>query len=177
VARFNTFEKENDRELPTRIGIHAGFLSLGNVGHDLYHLEYRPLGDVVNTAQRLEALNKRLGTRILVSEEVLGQLAGFIFRPLGRFTLAGKEQPVAVCELIGRTTDVEPHKLQLCQQFERALATFHTRAFDEAADLFQQLSANGESDDPALFFFRKCQDYLAKPPPADWDGTVDLKKK
>ena len=177
MARFNTLEKENDCELPTRIGVHAGYVLLGNVGDDLYHLEYRALGDVVNTTQRLDNLNKLLGTRILVSAEVLDQLENFFFRPLGRFQPAGKKMPVAVCELIGRTNDVGPEQRELCRRFERALAVFHNRAFDEAAEMFQRLSTDGAMDGPAQFFMGQCQEFADKPPSADWDGTVRLTKK
>jgi adenylate cyclase len=49
--------------LPTRIGLHCGEVVLGNVGAG-EHFEYRAVGDIVNTAQRIEDLNKRLGTRV-----------------------------------------------------------------------------------------------------------------
>ena len=177
VARFNAREKENDRELPTRIGVHAGDLLLGNLGEDFFHLEYRPVGDVVNTAQRLDNLNKQLGTRILASEDVLDQIEDIFFRPLGRFRLAGKEKPVGVCELIGRPNEVGQAQRKLCRRFARALAVFHSRAFEEAAELFHGLSVNGVTDGPALFYADKCQEYIDQPPPSDWDGTVSLEVK
>ncbi|NNG45717.1 MAG: adenylate/guanylate cyclase domain-containing protein, partial [Deltaproteobacteria bacterium] len=43
--------------LPTRIGLHSGEIVLGNVGAG-HHFEYRPVGDIVNTATRIEGLNK-----------------------------------------------------------------------------------------------------------------------
>lgn len=171
VARFNQSEKANDRELPTRMGLHAGYLSLGNVGA-VDHFEYRPVGDAVNTAARLEALNKQLGTSILVSEEVLDQIEDFVARPLGRFMLAGKSQPVAVCELIGRVNEVHSRKILMCAHFKRALEAFQRGAFDESWELFQRLAAQGTKDGPARFYRRLCQQYRANPPEEGWDGTV-----
>ena len=99
VRRFN--ETPRPLRLPTRIGLHAGDMFLGSVGA-FNHYEYRPTGDMVNTASRIEGLNKYLGTGILASEEVSDQLAGFVFRELGQFLLAGKSKPVLIRELICR---------------------------------------------------------------------------
>ncbi len=51
--------------LQTRFGVDWGRVALTTVGaHG--HYEYRAVGDAVNTANRIQELNKRLGTRILV---------------------------------------------------------------------------------------------------------------
>jgi adenylate cyclase len=75
VQRF--IQSASSWQIPTRIGLHSGAMLLGNVGA-LDHYEYRAVGDIVNTSSRIEGLNKQLGTRILVSEEVLDQLAGLL---------------------------------------------------------------------------------------------------
>ena len=104
VEQFN--QPLDDRELPIRIGMHSGYISLGNVGA-MDHFEYRPVGDIVNTASRMEGLNKFLSTRILVSAEVLDQLDGFSSRPLGKFILAGKSKPVEVIRI-----DLQSRRIQ-----------------------------------------------------------------
>ena len=60
--------------LHTRIGINTGSVIGGTVGH-ADRLSYTLLGDAVNTASRLQEMNKQHGTRILVSATTL-QLAG-----------------------------------------------------------------------------------------------------
>jgi adenylate cyclase len=173
VDRFNQSEGQYGRELPTRMGIHAGYLSMGNVGA-VDHYEYRPVGAAVNTAARLEALNKRLGTTILISEAVLEQVSDFVFRPLGHFMLAGKSESVAVYELIGHKNEVDAHKRLLLETFAQALEAFQRGAFDAAFEIFQRLLSDGMTDGPASFYCGLCRRFAKQSPHGDWNGTIDM---
>ena len=83
----------------TRIGVHTGPAVVGNFGGETFS-QYTAHGDAVNTAARLEAANKTLGTRICVSAETVAQIPGFIGRPAGSLTLKGKKQTIEVFEPI-----------------------------------------------------------------------------
>ena len=75
------------------------------------------IGDIANTASRIEALNKQLGTRLLASAEVVGELDDFLVRPLGEFRLAGKHGVVSVVEIMGLAESASMAQLSLCGRF------------------------------------------------------------
>ncbi len=81
----------------TRIGVHTGTVTIGNVGSEGM-FDYRALGDAVNTASRLESVNRHLGTRVCVSGATAEACEGFAGRPVGDLLLKGKERPVAAFE-------------------------------------------------------------------------------
>lgn len=85
--------------LRIRIGIHSGEALVGNFGSPL-KLDFTAIGDTVNTASRLEGLNKQFGTSILIS----GSTAAFVedvvqTRPLGESMLKGKSTGTLVFEV------------------------------------------------------------------------------
>lgn len=81
----------------TRIGIHTGEVTVGNFGGSTI-FDYRALGDPVNTAARLESVNKQLGTQVCVSEATLSGCPEVAARPVGRLVLKGKTRPLMVYE-------------------------------------------------------------------------------
>ena len=76
----------------SRAGVHTGEIVLGGVGSG-DKMEYTALGDAVNVAARLEALNKECGTRVLLSEETRRELGESIqTEAAGSFVLKGKKE-------------------------------------------------------------------------------------
>jgi adenylate cyclase len=178
VSAVDHFNEGSGRfALPTRIGLHSGRLLLGSVGA-IDHYEYRAVGDIVNTATRIEGLNKHLETRVLVSAEVLHGLEGLTTRELGSFLLAGKSKPIVVHELIGKAAEATSSDRERCAIFAGALAAFRRRAWSDAVRLWEEsLRSCGGEDGPSRFYLRWCAERAAESMPASWDGVVRMDQK
>lgn len=89
-ARFQAQQRDQGIELGvTRIGINSGPAIVGNFGGG-DRFDYTAHGDAINTAARLEAANKMLGTTICVAAGTAGQCDEIAFRPVGVLWLRGK---------------------------------------------------------------------------------------
>jgi len=113
----------------TRVGVHTGEVTIGNFGGQTM-FDYRALGDPVNTAARLESVNKQLGTRICVSEATLSGCTGIATRPVGQLVLKGKSQAVMAYQPLsdGPDADYEQAYEALDSEPAIALARFQTLA-------------------------------------------------
>ena len=98
----HTWRAEGLPALPTRFGLASGEVTVGNVGAS-HRLSYTVLRRPVNLAQRLEALNSKLKTSVLVDENVR-EAAGddFAWRDVEGVEIRGKSVSVRVFELLGR---------------------------------------------------------------------------
>jgi adenylate cyclase len=81
----------------TRIGLESGQAIVGDVGGGR-KLDYTAHGNVVNSAARLEAANKTLGTSICIGPEAGRRLGDTLVRPIGRIELRGRSEPQQVFE-------------------------------------------------------------------------------
>jgi adenylate cyclase len=170
VEEFN--RAHADTPLPTRVGLETGEMLLGNIGGEQRY-EYRAVGDIVNTASRIQGLNPLLGTRVLLSSTTLAgvDLPG---RDVGTFLLRGKRVPVGVlepiaaggCRLDGRCIE----------EFAAALAAFRRGDWQSAQDAFAALAARFPGDGPSRYYDALSR-AMRQDPPASWTGVVRITAK
>ena len=91
-------EEKMDVSIGLSIGINTGMVFIGNIGNSL-HLDYTVMGDVVNTASRLEG-NAESG-EILVTQQTYQRTHHCIdFKELEPVRVKGKKQPINVYKVI-----------------------------------------------------------------------------
>jgi adenylate cyclase len=129
----------------TRIGVHCGEVIVGNFGGKTL-FDYRALGDPINTAARLEGVNKYLGTRVCVSQAILDGCTGVAVRAVGRVLLKGKSQPLQAFEPLAATDSAA------CADPAEYAAAMHLMQPGDAhqpwlaRDAFEQLAARHPHD-------------------------------
>lgn len=175
VERFNR-ARTGATALPTRLALHAGDMLVGNIGAS-EHYEYRAVGDTVNTASRLQGLNKVLGTTLLASAAAVEGVNGLLTRPLGTFRFVGKSSTLEVVELLGHRADAAEARLLLCERFAAALSAYAEGRWREAADGFAAILVDTFEDGPAQFYLAHCTRLLDQPPTLPWSPTITLEHK
>ena len=164
-----------EQALPTRIGLHSGYLLMGNIGAE-GHYEYAPVGDIVNTASRIEGLNKLLGTWILASEETVDQQRDLTTRLMGTFLLSGKSRPVTIYQLLTKRDLTQSSRRLHGELFPEVLDLFQKRKWAEAESAVQRCLELQPDDGPSRFYRELCASYRRTPPAEDWEGIIPVRK-
>jgi adenylate cyclase len=105
----------------TRIGLNAGPALVGNFGSGRY-FDYTAYGDTINTAARLEAANKQLGTRICASENVVARIPDFRGRPVGHLILRGRSEALPAHEPLSEARHADALTAAYVDAFAKAEA-------------------------------------------------------
>jgi adenylate cyclase len=168
------------RNAPTfdvRMGIATGEVVVGTIGSTTSK-SFTVIGDTVNLASRLEAVNKIFATRIIVAESTL-RLAGQAIesRELDLIAVAGKSEPVRVYELLCPAGQLKPEQATLLEDFVQGLAAYRARNWDAAKERFQRCLTVNPQDAPSAVYIDRIASYRKESPPVDWDGVWRLTQK
>lgn len=160
--------KEDLPQIRMRIGIHSGSAVVGNLG-SAKRFGYTAVGDDVNLAARLEGINKLYGTGIMMSSDTARQVEGRIaLRPVDRVIVKGKSQAVEVftpCE-----------NVKVTELTEQAIHLFRSQEWDAAETCLRELLAIDPKDGIASLYLKRIAAFRITPPPANWDGAMELEK-
>ena len=105
LARLNeNWQSRGYQPIRIGVGIHTGEVVAGIVGSE-GRKKFTFTGDTVNTASRVEGLNKDFSTGILITRETLESVDGkFNVRACGQAKVKGRDRPVEVFEVLGLKT-------------------------------------------------------------------------
>jgi len=84
--------------LPVGLGVNSGIVVAGSVG-GAGRLNFSVIGDVVNTASRVEAATRETGDAVLIAEDTKERLTRHEVVSRGSLPLKGKSEPVEVFAL------------------------------------------------------------------------------
>lgn len=150
-----------------KIGINTGSAMVGNFGSDA-RMDYTAIGDMVNTAARLEKMNKIYETQILIGPATAEAVQEtFLIRPIDFVVPQGKTQSILIYELIDDKKD--PIALQAIAAYKAGLDFYRNRQFAQAIPQFEKANTLfGGRDHPCAFLIERCNAYQKNPPPPSW---------
>ena len=166
-----------------RTGINTGDMVTGNMGSK-YNMNYTMIGDVVNTASRLESSAKQYGIFLHTTEETLNAAGkeNYIWRYIDKVVFVGKKLPIQTIEVLGFNHQINKDLKDLVDVFHRGLKEYYNRNWEKAIELFlisSKLEKNqlNDSINPSRLYIERSELYIKNEPDKSWSGITNLKQK
>lgn len=176
-------------EMQNRIGINTGWMVTGNMG-STSRFNYTMMGDSVNLAARCESGAKSYGVYTMITEDTKKEADKFgdecVFRYLDQIVVKGRTQPVKIYEIMDLRDDMNAEKYKCIELFEEGIQYYMNQEWNRAISQFEQAAdyepnlpgeTPGVNTNPSLIFIDRCNEMMADPPPADWNGVYVMKTK
>lgn len=179
LSRFNSDRQQYNLQesINVGIGVHTGVGLIGTVGSD-DRMDSTVIGDVVNTAARLEELTKLYACPILASDQTIAQVkttssptqpgeeeltsqslgTTFYSRWIDRVTPRGKQQSLELYEVLGMSTElIDMAKVKSQSFYHLGIEAWKQGQFGQALGYFQQVAQQNPTDKIAKLYIKRCQ--------------------
>jgi adenylate cyclase len=177
IAGMEELRPKLDQRLKTLFGygvaLHSGTALIGNKG-SAQRLDYGLVGDLINSAARVESLTKHYGVLFLITREAYAKLsAPPLMRLVDKVLVKGKTHPL---ELLDVRHPFSPSKFEeIATRYNSAFTDYERGEFVVAERKFGALR-DDEQDKPSVLMAERCRELSANPP-KDWNGIYELKTK
>lgn len=172
--------KEELTQLDFRVGIATGPAVIGNVGSQK-RFDYTAIGDIVNLGSRLESINRKYGTRIIVNKGTFTTITEnsnpFACRKLDVVRVKGKSIETEIFEVVGLHDSFNADMKAMLDDFENARVMYTERNFAGAKEAFRAILERFPEDGPSSIYKNRCEFFMRKPPNIDWSPIVNLEEK
>ena len=169
--------QEGRPAIKVRMGLNSGTMVVGNMG-SAQRMDYTMMGDAVNLAARLEGANKAYGSDLMISEATYKLVKDDVdVRELDVLRVVGKSEPVRVYQLLDRKDQTEGLISDMVIQFDRGMKLYRDGNYKDAMAAFRLALAIAPKDGPSETYIARCGQFIATPPPANWDGIFNLDSK
>jgi len=171
------WQEEDRPELHMRIGLCTGPAVVGNMGSKS-RMDYTMMGDTVNTAARLEGVNKVYGIYTLISDSTRFAAGdSIVTREIDSINVVGKAVPITVYEVLGYQGSTDPSLLEVADLYTKGLYAYRNQEWNRAIIHFNAALDILPEDGPSRTMLARCNGFKKTPPPGNWNGAYTMTTK
>ena len=155
------------------VALHSGIALIGNKG-SAQRLDYGLVGDLINSAARVESLTKHYGVLFLITRDTYAKLsAPPMTRIIDKAVAKGTGAPLELLEVRHPLSSAAFE--EIAERYNVAFADYERGDFGTAEAKFSVLR-DEQNDRPSALMAERCAELRAAPPP-DWSGVYEFKTK
>ncbi len=170
--------KIQGQQIQVGYGLHTGPAMLGTIGVP-ERMEAKAVSDTINSASRVENLNKFYGTGFLISDATLNALINpkkYIVRLVDKIQAKGKKKPIRLYEVYKQEVVDEGEQIFI-HAYEEAFQSYEKGDLVKALEGFKKSQVMKPADLSCAILIERCESLQKSGLPPDWDGTYAMTHK